>query len=939
MATTADPHKPSHDDPQEDPLPSARRSRAHHRTDYDDGIGLDSSESEEGAPKDLHVKDESEALDPHNPRMWERIKRLRGMLGGEGVDQEELSEDEEGETTEDKSTDQSSQHPTRPETGERRISRRAIAGLPRPATFKRQMSEKREKLLPHERGAVERRIASSGEVTRSRATTTSAGHAPPPSFQVEPKSSDCAIFPTVLPPSDHPPPFSTLPIASNALDQPSGAELENALTRDLSTPALAQQLDGAHSTLSDHASPFDPPPPFSSHASRPATPHSRSPSISSTSSSVLASELSSTWILNLSMHFRDRSQREKFFITYFRDPSFARRVTISLDYRSPPPASLESDLSSLRFQRDKSLRIYESVRSSLPDIQFYPTVTNLKLQTLDGRLHVHVTEDVHEIIPYPPIAAAAHLVCPHFCEGELALEAHLSGYVYRVWGPDAVPSLVKKEIPGPDSVDEFLYELNALSALSSEASPSSAVIPFRGLVTSPDGMLITGLLIAYASQGALIDLLYDHRDGPLLPLARRLRWARQITAGLAQVHEAGFVQGDFTLSNVVVDDADDAKIIDINRRGCPVGWEPPEMGGMIESGMRVGLFIGVKSDLWQLGMVLWALGEAEEAPETMGRPLIERWSDADGARETVPSWYRDIVAICLSERPEDRQSARDLAALSGWDNIDDSAAQPVIATTEPPRSHTPRPTLNEKSTTRNDRTSSTEETPPPTYEAVPTSHPSSIHRGRSGPSHSYFSTATLSPNNTGVPALTADDSLPTESTHPDIDAPFNEDDTPRDTRAATVAAPGLSPGQTSLAQSSAALRHDTTHTTELNLQELDEPSAQIISVSPADSRWEEVNVQGHPYLIDRSSVDLWDPVSKAVDSNDHHNVMGEVSAIKGEVEGSPESEPGKENSTIADRGGDEIGDATEDGKLEVAGKSEQATEAGPERQQAEGIDR
>lgn len=65
--------------------------------------------------------------------------------------------------------------------------------------------------------------------------------------------------------------------------------------------------------------------------------------------------------------------------------------------------------------------------------------------------------------------------------------------------------------------------------------------------------------------------------------------------------------------------------------------------------------------------------------------------------------------------------------------------------------------------------------------------------------------------------------------------------------------------------------------------------------------------------------------------------MGGVSTIKGgEVVGRLESEPGKESSTIADRGGDGIGDATKDGNLEVAGRSEPATEASPERQQAEG---
>ena len=46
---------------------------------------------------------------------------------------------------------------------------------------------------------------------------------------------------------------------------------------------------------------------------------------------------------------------------------------------------------------------------SLPDIQFYDTVTNLKLETKDDRLHVHVTEDVNEIIPYPPIHLVDHL--------------------------------------------------------------------------------------------------------------------------------------------------------------------------------------------------------------------------------------------------------------------------------------------------------------------------------------------------------------------------------------------------------------------------------------------------------------------------------------------------------------------------------------------------
>jgi hypothetical protein len=108
---------------------------------------------------------------------------------------------------------------------------------------------------------------------------------------------------------------------------------------------------------------------------------------------IIHEELEKTWILNLSMHFRDRSKREKFFVTYRERDHLWRRVTISLDYRDAPPNSLEMDLINTHYQREKSAKIYEAIRESLRDIQFYDTVTNLKLQTTDGRLHVHVVED------------------------------------------------------------------------------------------------------------------------------------------------------------------------------------------------------------------------------------------------------------------------------------------------------------------------------------------------------------------------------------------------------------------------------------------------------------------------------------------------------------------------------------------------------------------
>lgn len=229
----------------------------------------------------------------------------------------------------------------------------------------------------------------------------------------------------------------------------------------------------------------------------------------------------------------------------------------------------------------------------------------------------------------------------------------MSGFVYKVSVMGKM--LIKKEIPSPDTVEEFLYEVNALSGLRF----SKHVIDFYGVVVDDDDEQVKGLLISFAGQGALIDIIFENckENNIGLPWSTREKWARQIVQGLADVHESGFVQGDFTLSNIVIDDAGDAKIIDINRRGCPVGWEPPEATALIESNQRLSMYIGVKSDLYQLGMVLWGLAMLEDEPETQGRPLIL------GPEINVPDWYRQMTEICLSDDPRMRMQASSLLRM------------------------------------------------------------------------------------------------------------------------------------------------------------------------------------------------------------------------------------------------------------------------------------
>ncbi|KAK5119578.1 hypothetical protein LTR85_007407 [Meristemomyces frigidus] len=515
-------------------------------------------------------------------------------------------------------------------------TRRAIPSLPRPQTFRRQESERRERLLEVEPSPTEKRALSH---ERRRCLSASAARRPssPRPIPIPSLSAPEVSTPDQLSPfqaSDHQP------------AQPN-AHKPSRDYHDLPPLQIPEQLDG------------DP------YIDEDDDEHD----IDKTS---LQEEYDRRWILNLSMHFRDKSNREKFFVTYAETPSKWRRITVSLDYRNAPGGSLEADLSTLHYQRDKSFRIYEAIRESLPDIQYYDTVTNLKLETTpeDDQLHVHVREDANEIVQYPSSSLFEHVDTRSYAESEVEFISHLSGFVYKVRAGGKV--VIKKEIPGPDTVDEFLYEVNALDSLLG----CDNVIRLEGLVTDDSGSVVKGLLISYASQGALVDMLYDFRGTLELPWHRREKWAKQIVQGLADIHEAGFVQGDFTLSNIVMDDDDNAQIIDINRRGCPVGWEPPELGRLIDSGQRIGMCIGVKTDLFQLGMVLWALAEEVDEPERVERPLPP-------VIDSVPSYFRQVVQTCLSERPQGRVAANRLLRLfPASAGIPPSTGRPSVDFTE-----------------------------------------------------------------------------------------------------------------------------------------------------------------------------------------------------------------------------------------------------------------
>ncbi|KAM3454520.1 hypothetical protein MY3296_002977 [Beauveria thailandica] len=507
----------------------------------------------------------------------------------------------------------------------RRPAREVVPGLPRTQTLKRQQSERREHLTPVEMPPEERRAASS-DIKSPFSILTGRDHA---SFAT-PSAFDSAFDA-----------YSDL--AFSATSSPrllEDEELQN--SEDDEEPPRKAPMHVPPPTLQPGVTLI----PGTNLPDTTNMPREKF-------DALIESELENVWILNLSMHFRDRSRREKFFLTYRERETIWRRVTISIDYRDAPPDSLEGELAEMKLQRDKSAKMYEALRDSLPDIHFYDTATNLTLKTSEGRLHVHVVEDANEKIDYPRVETLKHLNCLMVKECDIVFDSHMSGFVYKIRVGDQV--MVKKEVPGAETVEEFLYEIHALHSLQD----SDHVIRFRGLVTDNDDEIVKALLLDYCPGGSLIDKIYDDCKTTYLgiPWRKRERWARQVIHGVADLHESGFVQGDLTLANVVLDDKENARIIDVNRRGCPVGWEPPEAKPLVDTNQRLSLYIGVKSDLFQLGMLLWALAMEEDEPEIQGRPLLL------GPEVNIPDWYRQITEICLSHDPRSRLMASQLLTM------------------------------------------------------------------------------------------------------------------------------------------------------------------------------------------------------------------------------------------------------------------------------------
>ncbi|KAI9717987.1 MAG: hypothetical protein M1828_007023 [Chrysothrix sp. TS-e1954] len=301
------------------------------------------------------------------------------------------------------------------------------------------------------------------------------------------------------------------------------------------------------------------------------------------------------------------------------------------------------------------------LKDLISNLRFCTGVTNICLRRgRRGRLTAHVTNDQNEVYPYPSLSEVKELTCVHVQERDVHLVEQLSGFTYRVCVAGS-EKFVKKEMTFPDMVPEFLHEIHALYRLRD----CPHVIDLAAVII--DGTVIKSILVPFAR-----DNLFTVLSRATCPSSHTCaKWAQQLLSGVSSIHELGITHRGITLKNIVIDDQEDLKIIDFMRPGTPIGWTPPELLWRARRGEIIAALINSQTDMYQVGMVLWAIITKNATPEQVKKPL-------QLTSNVTPSYLAEWTRTCLSEDPADRVCAADLLR-SIRDTNQDLDVEPDVA--------------------------------------------------------------------------------------------------------------------------------------------------------------------------------------------------------------------------------------------------------------------
>ncbi len=171
-----------------------------------------------------------------------------------------------------------------------------------------------------------------------------------------------------------------------------------------------------------------------------------------------------------------------------------------------------------------------------------------------------------------------------------------------------------------------------------------------------------------------------------LPSDKAVEIARQLCFGLAAIHEAGILHRDLKPANVIIDNRGKARITDFGIAGLESELKDNELRVGTPAYMSpeqiTGGGIGVKSDIYSLGLLLYEIFtgkqafEADSVENLIRKHKSETPTNPSAFVQNLDPLVEQVIFRCLEKNPKDRpESALQVAlALPGGNPLEAAIA-------------------------------------------------------------------------------------------------------------------------------------------------------------------------------------------------------------------------------------------------------------------------
>ncbi len=237
----------------------------------------------------------------------------------------------------------------------------------------------------------------------------------------------------------------------------------------------------------------------------------------------------------------------------------------------------------------------------------------------------------------------------------------------KVWALKHVEKLGPKD-------DRFLEQAEMEGRIASELDHPN-IRKVHRIIKKKSGLLAVKelYLVMELVDGVSIDIQ------PPKTFEQAVHIFHQTASAMAHMHDHGYVHADMKPNNVVVDDKDQVKIIDLGQ-SCKTGTIKPRIQGTPDyiAPEQVHLKpITPKTDVYNLGaMMYWvltrkyiptALAKADSLVGSVDPHLMTRPIPAIEINKKIPQKLNDLIMQCVEVNPEDRPA--DMQVVSNQLNL------------------------------------------------------------------------------------------------------------------------------------------------------------------------------------------------------------------------------------------------------------------------------